>query len=348
MLLAVAWTRLDGSSATLYRGGFVLCALGAVAIIAAAVHPARGPVAAVLSFRPLCALGLVSYGVYLYHWPLDVFLDEQRVGFGGWPLFAVRTTAAIAAATVSYRWIEQPVRRGALSGVRLRVVVPAIATALVVTLVFATSGVAPTTPSPALIASTIAASPSKAVARVVQVAPPRSERVMIVGNSVAYFLGTAFEQIDPKHLAVLNAGLPGCSFPPQVDVGNVMLPNGARFSGSRCDPAWESDLVKGFHPSIVFWIVTNPAGAGGTYLGHAVGPCSREWDDLYTQALTHEVGVLGADGAKVVITTSAYTRYLFIAFVRPSDRVRQPGPAPHRDRDRRSARRPLRIHLPAR
>jgi lysophospholipase L1-like esterase len=33
---------------------------------------------------------------------------------------------------------------------------------------------------------------------------------------------------------------------------------------------------------------------------------------LYAEALTHEVGVLGAGGAKVVITTSAYTRYLFM------------------------------------
>jgi peptidoglycan/LPS O-acetylase OafA/YrhL len=312
VVLAVAWTRLDGQSPTLYRGGFVVCGLGAVAVIAAVVHPVRGPIAAVLSFRPLCALGLVSYGVYLYHWPLDVFLDEQRVGLGGWPLFAVRTIAALAAAAISYRWIEQPVRRGALSGVRLRVLVPAMATALVVALVAATNGVAPTSPSPSLIASTIAVSPAKAVARAVRVAPPHSERVMIVGNSVAYFLGQAFAQLDPKHLAVFDAGIPGCSFPPQVDVGTITLSNGARFTGSRCHPAWESDVVKGFHPSVVFWVVTNPAGAGGTYLGHEVGPCSQQWDDLYAEALTHEVGVLGAGGAKVVITTSAYTRFLFM------------------------------------
>jgi len=310
--LAVAWTRLDGQSATLYRGGFLLCGLGAVAVIAAVVHPVRGPISAVLSFRPLCALGLVSYGVYLYHWPLDVFLDEQRVGLGGWPLFAVRTAAAIAAATISYRWIEQPVRRGALSGVQLRVLVPTIATALVVAVVAATNSVAPTTPSPTLIASAIAASPAKAVARAVRVARPHSERVMIVGNSVAYFLGKSFEQLDPKHLAVFDAGVPGCVFPPQVDVGTITLPNGARFKGTPCHPAWESDVVKGFHPSVVFWVVTNPAGAGGTYLGHEVGPCSRQWDELYSQALTREVGVLGAGGAKVVITTSAYTRFLFM------------------------------------
>src|SRR5262249_53082402 len=44
VVLALAWTRLDGSSSTLYRGGFLVCGLAATAIIAAAVHPQPGPV----------------------------------------------------------------------------------------------------------------------------------------------------------------------------------------------------------------------------------------------------------------------------------------------------------------
>ena len=69
VLLTLAWTRLSGSSTTLYRGGLFLCALSAACVIAAAVHPRRGPVNHLFSFRPLRALGLISYGVYLWHWP---------------------------------------------------------------------------------------------------------------------------------------------------------------------------------------------------------------------------------------------------------------------------------------
>ena len=102
-VLAVAWTRLDGQSSTLYRGGFLLCGLAATAIIAAAVHPEPGPIARVLSLKPLCALGLISYGVYLYHWPIDIVLDEKRVGIGGWPLFAIQTAVTLTVAVASYR-----------------------------------------------------------------------------------------------------------------------------------------------------------------------------------------------------------------------------------------------------
>jgi len=117
VVLAVAWTRLDGQSSTLYQGGFLLCGLAATAVIAAAVHPEPGPIARVLSFRPLCALGLISYGVYLYHWPIDVVLNEERAGIRGWPLFSLQTAVTLAVAIASYRIVEQPIRRGALSSI---------------------------------------------------------------------------------------------------------------------------------------------------------------------------------------------------------------------------------------
>ncbi|MGZ8763999.1 MAG: acyltransferase family protein, partial [Acidimicrobiia bacterium] len=57
--LVIAWTRLDGQATVLYRGGLFACGLAAVVVIAAAVHPVPGPIARVLSWRPLCLLGLV-------------------------------------------------------------------------------------------------------------------------------------------------------------------------------------------------------------------------------------------------------------------------------------------------
>jgi peptidoglycan/LPS O-acetylase OafA/YrhL len=36
----------------------------------------------VLSWRPLCLLGIVSYGVYLWHWPVIMYATEERLGVG--------------------------------------------------------------------------------------------------------------------------------------------------------------------------------------------------------------------------------------------------------------------------
>ena len=70
-----------------------------------------GPVRQALALRPLVALGAISYGVYLFHWPIFVVVDEARLGTGGAVLFAVRVALTLAVAIASYLLVEQPVRR---------------------------------------------------------------------------------------------------------------------------------------------------------------------------------------------------------------------------------------------
>ena len=51
---------------------------------------AESPVRRALSTRPLVWLGGISYGVYLYHWPIYVIADERRTGLDGWQLVVVQ------------------------------------------------------------------------------------------------------------------------------------------------------------------------------------------------------------------------------------------------------------------
>jgi peptidoglycan/LPS O-acetylase OafA/YrhL len=113
-VLAVAWCRVDGRTLGLYRGGLFLCALAVAAVIAAAAHPRPGPLASLLAWRPLRALGLISYGLYLWHWPVFLVVDEQRLDLGRWPLFAVRLVVSLALAVTSYLVLERPIRQGRL------------------------------------------------------------------------------------------------------------------------------------------------------------------------------------------------------------------------------------------
>jgi lysophospholipase L1-like esterase len=106
------WTSED--SAWLFRGGFLLVALVTVPLVAAASHPA-GAFGAALGTPVLRWLGTRSYGIYLWHWPIFLVtrpdLDIPLRGF-----WAGVTSLAITfvVAEASHRWIEMPVRRGAL------------------------------------------------------------------------------------------------------------------------------------------------------------------------------------------------------------------------------------------
>ncbi|HEY8544768.1 MAG TPA: acyltransferase family protein [Acidimicrobiales bacterium] len=113
-----AWANVQQTSEALSRGWLLGYAVASGALVLGATVP--GPFRRFLSFPPLRLLGLVSYGVYLFHWPLFLFITPQRLDdwFGwrpdpeGWPLFGVRIATTLVAAAVSYVLLEQPIRRG--------------------------------------------------------------------------------------------------------------------------------------------------------------------------------------------------------------------------------------------
>jgi peptidoglycan/LPS O-acetylase OafA/YrhL len=99
----------------LYRGGFAVVALATAATIMATVHPRTSIGARLLGSAPLRWIGVRSYSIYLWHWPVFmVTRPELDVPIEGLPLLAMRLTATVALAHLSYRYIETPVRRGVL------------------------------------------------------------------------------------------------------------------------------------------------------------------------------------------------------------------------------------------
>ena len=64
-----------------------------------------------LSARPLVALGKISYGVYLFHWPVYVLIDRQAWELPAALDLVLKWAATVAVALVSYYAVEKPVRR---------------------------------------------------------------------------------------------------------------------------------------------------------------------------------------------------------------------------------------------
>jgi len=103
------------NSAWLYRGGFLIVSAVTAVIVALACHPAIG-FGRLLAIQPMRYIGERSYGLYLYHWPIFVVTRPGiDLPFDGLPAWIVRMGLTFAVAEVSYRYLEVPVRRGALS-----------------------------------------------------------------------------------------------------------------------------------------------------------------------------------------------------------------------------------------
>jgi peptidoglycan/LPS O-acetylase OafA/YrhL len=113
VVIALLIWRTDQFSPSLYRGGMVLLSVGTVLVVAAVAHPASwlGPA---LGWAPLRWLGVRSYGIYLWHFPIIVLTTPTLQRGVNLPQQLLQVVATIAIAALSWRYFEEPIRRGAL------------------------------------------------------------------------------------------------------------------------------------------------------------------------------------------------------------------------------------------
>ena len=103
----------SGGNPFLFRGGFLLCAVATLMMVAAVTHE-RAATSRVLSIPVLLWVGTRSYGLYLYHWPIYQIIR----GIAGVHLkfhefvFAMIATGIVT--ELSYRFIETPIRKGTM------------------------------------------------------------------------------------------------------------------------------------------------------------------------------------------------------------------------------------------
>ncbi len=114
-LVILAWAawHLAGSNSLLYPYGLVLAALAAGGLILAAAAPGR--IGGLLSWQPLRWLGIRSYGIYLWHWPVIAITTGLAARSAtSAPIRIVDTALPIALAAASWRWLEEPILRNGL------------------------------------------------------------------------------------------------------------------------------------------------------------------------------------------------------------------------------------------
>jgi peptidoglycan/LPS O-acetylase OafA/YrhL len=100
---------------TAYRIAFPLVGIFGSAIIMSVVHPASR-FAPLLQHPFLVWIGERSYAIYLWHWIVfQVTRPAQDLTGSTWALYLFRILVVFALADISQRWIEVPVRNGAIS-----------------------------------------------------------------------------------------------------------------------------------------------------------------------------------------------------------------------------------------
>lgn len=331
VLSAILWWRVPFGTSFLSRGGLAVYAIGTAVILLGALQP--GPLQSVLSWRPLVLLGVISYGVYLLHWPIFLWLDPVRTGLDGFALFAVRIAVTLAAAIASYTLVEQPIRRRRLPPrIRLSWVMPAAVAAVVVSMVVVSAN--PPAPAFDLRASHDAAAPSarqRSAARARAQATLRSlaattapndtrpplipneagkpSRLLILGNSVGLTLAAGFDAWAPAHgMAIDNRAEPGCGI---TRGGSGRYGNfGAGPTLPYCDdwPSRFAYLLDRDLPQTVMvlfgsWEVIDRQMPGSTQWTSIGQPVYDQWLREELEAATR---LLVSRGSRVVWLTSPY------------------------------------------
>lgn len=317
---ATMWATTSGTSAFLYEGGFLLVALAAAAVIAAAVCLPAGALARTLGLLPLRQLGRISYGVYLWHYPLFLWVDAQRTHLGGAALFGLRCLLTVVLAWSSFVVLERPIRRGAaLRGRRVWVALPT-GVALCAAVVVAT-----TLPEP---------SPPAEAAPVAhrQMLPHGGLRVLLIGDSTATSLGVALSEdadrydISQRDVAILGCGVvtgqqvrvtgrvetinrpcnsspiprgtPATETVPTPYGITVTVPYGERWT------QWYRHWIAADHPRVVVILAGRWEVVTRTFHGHWTNILHPAFADYVERGLLRTVRVASAHGAKVVLMTA--------------------------------------------
>ena len=135
------WVVTTSTSTFPYSGGFFLIGLSVASVILAAVAAPHSIVPRLLSVAPVRYVGRISYGLYIWHWPIFIWLDHSRTGLYGYELFGLRVLVTFAVSVVSFHLVERPIRMGTfVSQWRAWLVVPASVGAVLVAVIAATTG----------------------------------------------------------------------------------------------------------------------------------------------------------------------------------------------------------------
>src|SRR5580704_4429736 len=233
---AALWMTASETSTFAFSGGFLVASMAAGGVVLACAVAPRSLAVRFLELPPLPQWGRISYGMYLWYWPVLLVMSGQRLHWGVYPLFLARVGITVAIAALSYDLVEMPIRRGALKNWRSWVAAPIGAAAAISAIFISTlvpvgaaelqgSQLAVSAPSSttSTTTSTVPAAPGVPAADVVApttttttvpsylssalpvATSAKPVKVLLIGDSVAGTLGIGLAQeAQQYHVQIVN------------------------------------------------------------------------------------------------------------------------------------------------
>jgi hypothetical protein len=308
--------------------------------------------------------------VYLFHWPVFLWLSPERTDLDPWPLFVLRVAVTLALASASFYLVEQPIRTGKrLTRWRPVLVAPAAVLAVVVALVAVTASppepaisfaappapklsskaelaagpVAPAALAPAVPASALVSSvqsDTSAFDNTLPSIPPpprllpgQAPRVLVTGDSSAYMLGVGLTIWGNRthRLEVHDRGRFACG----LTMGGSYRVLGVE-KAVDCAPReqfWGPDLDRVRpHLVLVYMNIWDTADRlfAGESTWRAIG--DKAYEAMLRGQIEAHTDLMASRGAKVVWVISPY--------IQPGIDQGRPGPWPegsHKRMDRLNA-----------
>jgi len=298
----VLWDRLTGPTGFLFAGGELAVAVAVAVVLFSVVTAQSGSLARALANPPFVFVGKISYGLYLWHFPLFMLLDAGRTHLYGSQLLAVRFGATLVVATASYYLVEQPIRRGrtrTLAEWRGWLVTSTAFLGVVAVTVAATLPAAAEAAGPATTSGSYTRGPAV--------------RVTVLGDSVAWRLGFALLADQPQQslgVDIDNGAIVACGIVRSTryvahGTPDVMAPQcDSRSSAATQWPAQWTGNIAAFHPNVVMvlagrWeVMDREIGGRWTHIGEPA------FDAVLHQSLEQAVRVATGQGAYAVLMTA--------------------------------------------
>ncbi len=295
----------------LYHGGSLLFACLVVPVIVMSAGSGGGIARVMLSFPALRWIGRISYGIYLWHWPMIVWLTPARLGFDGVMVDVVRVAAALALATASFYLIERPIRHASFAGFPRRAGAAVTAAIVAVALIGATANAqaqpsyygtgetasslcVPTKAEAQAVQAEIAATGGKGTQRLVA-----GHRVLLIGDSTACSLFPALRAVGALHgVRVANGTVVGCGV-----VGDHY--SAFKLRTYHCHDfatQVEQTAFAAARPDIVVWS-SSWERTGIEINKQLVDPTSPRWNIEIRRRMADVVHRFAASGAHVVMLT---------------------------------------------